>query len=55
MCTKLCAPTNGADDGASAVVPLGRILGVEVAGPFQLGAVVEMVESVTHDSGSGRE
>jgi hypothetical protein len=51
----MCALTNGADDGGSAVVPLGRILGVEVAGPFQLGAVGEVEERVTHDGVDGEE
>ena len=43
--------TNRADDRSSAVVFLGRVLGVEIAGPFQLGAVGKMIESVTHDCG----
>ena len=43
--------TNRADDRSSAVVFLGRVLGVEIARPFQLGAVGEMIKRVTHDYG----
>jgi hypothetical protein len=40
--------TNCANDTGSAVVLLGLVVDVEVALPFQLGAVGEVVESVTH-------
>lgn len=41
-------PTNCADDARSAVVLLGRVVDVQACMPFHLGAVVEMVQSVTH-------
>lgn len=40
--------TNGADDARPAVVLLRLIVNVEIALPFQLGAVGEMVQSVAH-------
>ena len=40
--------TNGANDAGPAVILLGLVVDVEVALPFQLGAVGEVVESVTH-------
>jgi hypothetical protein len=43
--------TNRADDRSSAVIFLGRVLGVEIASPFQLGAVGKMIERVAHDCG----
>ena len=43
--------TDRADDRSPAIVPLWREIYVEIAAPFQLGAVGEMVQSVTHDGG----
>ncbi len=40
--------TNRANDAAPTVILLGLVIDVEIALPFQLGAVGEMVESVTH-------
>ncbi len=40
--------TNGADDAGSAVILLWQIVDVEIALPFQLRAVGEMVQCVTH-------
>jgi hypothetical protein len=40
--------TDGADNAGTAVHLLGLVVGVEARLPFQLGAVIEMSESVRH-------
>lgn len=41
-------PTNRANDAGTTMILLGLVVNVEIALPFQLGAVGKMVESVTH-------
>ena len=43
--------TNGANDAASPMVALWLVVDVEVALPFYLGAVVQMIKGVTHPGG----
>lgn len=40
--------TNGANDAGATVVLFGSIVDVQTAVPFQLGTVVEVIQSVTH-------
>ena len=47
----LIASTNGAYDASTAVNLLGLVVCVERALPFQLGAIVQVVESVRHTVG----
>ena len=45
---QLAELTNGANDASPSVVLLGSIVNVQRRMPLHLGAVVEMIQSVTH-------